>query len=101
VACGEREFSALLPWYIPWLTDEYTNIYRHADEYTWLCLSVETIFLGSGTKEYITVIFFSIEEYKSSEECIMFLVEGDCAVAQGNNTVACTFGQESNLGQTK
>jgi hypothetical protein len=41
--------------YICWLTDEYTVTYisQVTDECTRLCSSVETIFLGSSTKEYI------------------------------------------------
>jgi hypothetical protein len=37
-----------------------------------LCSSVEPIFLGSGTEEYIIVILLGTEEYKSTEECILF-----------------------------
>jgi hypothetical protein len=36
------------------------------------CSSVETIFLSSGTEEYITVIFLGTEEYKSTDECTIF-----------------------------
>jgi hypothetical protein len=55
------------------LIDKYTTTYicRLIDECTRLYSSIEAIFLGSGTKEYIAVIFLSTEEYKSTEECTM------------------------------
>jgi hypothetical protein len=59
--------------YIHRLIDKYTTTYirRLIDECTRLYSSIEAIFLGSGTKEYIAVIFLSTEEYKSTEECTM------------------------------
>jgi hypothetical protein len=46
------------PWYIRRLTDECT----------WIYSSVEDIFLGTGTEEYMTVTFLGTEEYKRIEE---------------------------------
>jgi hypothetical protein len=34
--------------------------------------AVATIFLGSGTEKYIAIIFLGTEEYKSTEECVLF-----------------------------
>jgi hypothetical protein len=54
----------------------YTAMYIHrlTDECTGLCSSVEDIFLGFGTEEYISYI--SREEYKSIEECTLFSCRG-------------------------
>jgi hypothetical protein len=62
-----------LPRYICQLTDEYTTTYIHrlTNECIGLCSSVAAIFLGSGTVEYITVIFLGTEEYKTTEECTL------------------------------
>jgi hypothetical protein len=60
--------------YICGLTDEYTWSYirQLIDEHTILYLSVTSIFLSSGTKEYITVILLGTEEYKSTDEFTLF-----------------------------
>jgi hypothetical protein len=58
----------------------------------WLCSSVAVIFLDSGTEEYITVIFLKTEEYKSTDECIMFPVSKGTALLIVNiehTTTAC------------
>jgi hypothetical protein len=54
------------PWYIRWLTNEYTATYIH-----WLrglCSSVENVFISFGIEKYSTVIFLDSEEYLSIEQ---------------------------------
>jgi hypothetical protein len=58
------------PWYIRWLTNEYTATYIH-----WLrglCSSVENVFIGFGIEKYSTVIFLDTEEYLSIEQNTLF-----------------------------
>jgi hypothetical protein len=60
--------------YICGLTDEHTWSYirQLIDEHTILYLSVTSIFLSSGTKEYIAFILLGTEEYKSTDEFTLF-----------------------------
>jgi hypothetical protein len=60
--------------YICGLTDEHMWPYirQLIDEHTILYLSVTSIFLSSGTEEYITVILLGTEKYKSTDEFTLF-----------------------------
>jgi hypothetical protein len=64
------------PPYIPRLTDECTATYicRLTNEYSGPYSSVPSIFLGFDTKEFISVIFLGIEEYKKPRNVYYFPV---------------------------
>jgi hypothetical protein len=70
------------PWYIRWLTNEYTATYIH-----WLrglCSSVENVFIGFGIEKYSTVIFLDTEEYLSIEQNTLF----SCSEARLSSSAA-------------
>jgi hypothetical protein len=64
------------PPYIHRLTDKCTAMYIHrlTDEYRGLYSLVPSTFLGFGTEEYSSVIFFDTEEYKNSRKVPYFPV---------------------------
>jgi hypothetical protein len=52
-----------MKWYICWLVRYVRQL---TNEHT------GHIFVGLGTEEYISVIFLGIEEFKKTEECLLF-----------------------------